>query len=231
MAGTAAGDTVGLVTAGAAMPDNLAVLTDRDGLASEGTLRLFGPDRITIALAVDGARHSFSCLVGDRVSVTVTATSTEVEAEILSTSLLGGIEVCQLRVLEHLKGPPLGVLGERRSAPRIRPRTPIWATVTSHTDGDAAVTVERTVTAMSGDLSAGAAGLELSRADYHSLGSVGQALVTFRLPTTGEQLRLLAERKNTRMATTDRIWMGLGWVSGDDNAAPVATISAYLASS
>lgn len=198
-----------------------------DGPESTGKLRLTSSDRFTISFPMARAEARSARLVGDTATVKLPETGTTVEAEILSSSLIGYVEVCQFRVVNHLGGPPLGLKGERRQSVRQRPKRRTTASITTISDQAERKTAERSVNGVLGDVSAGGCGIELGKLEYRSLGFMTTALVEFEIPTVTGPIRLEATRKNTRTAGTDLIWMGMSWTNSPQNRQPLEALKAF----
>ena len=207
-----------------------AVITSNDGTAATGKLSVVGSDQLTIAFPMDGSEPTGSRFVGDVARVSLANSETEFEAEILSTSLIGYVEVCQLRVVRHIAGPPLGQATERRASVRHRPDRTMPVTVQAVTPDLRPGQDPPSVTGRIGDLSIGGCGVEMSRSDYRRLGSITQTVVSFSVPTSERPLSLRADRRNTRAGGADMILMGLSWVTTPENALGRKAVSDYLSS-
>ncbi len=209
-------------------PSEVQALVDGgDGHNSAGKLRITASDRFTISFPMARADARSARLVGDIATVTLPATGTKVEAEILNTSLIGYVEVCQFRVVHHLDGPPLGLKGERRQSVRQRPRRRTTVSITTISDPPELRSAERSAHGVLGDVSTGGCGIELSKEEYRSLGFMTNALVEFEIPTFAEPISLEANRKNTRTAGTDLIWMGMSWTRDPKNAPSLEALKAF----
>jgi hypothetical protein len=207
-----------------------AVVTSDDGTKATGKLSVVGTDQVTVAFPMDGSEPTGSRFIGDVTLVSLANSETEFEAEILSTSLMGYVEVCQLRVVKHVAGPPLGQRAERRSSARHRPPRPMPVTVEAITDNLRPGHSEPSVTGRIGDLSTGGCGVEMTKADYRALGSITKATVSFSVPTNDRPLRLQVDRRNTRSGGVNMILMGLSWASIPSNSEGRKAVSEYLSS-
>lgn len=206
-----------------------AKVTASDGSLSTGQLRAQSSARFNIAFSVRGANASSGRWVGDVTTVSIPSIETKLEAEILTSSLLGHVEVCDFQVVRYLDGLPLGTERDKRATARLRPKQPINITIVAVAEDGDDDTWSPTVTAGLGDISAGGCAIDFSKIDYRTIGPFTTALLKFTVPSSGEQLSLLARRMNTRVAPDGSIWMGMRWTDSPDNAAPLKVISDYVA--
>lgn len=187
----------------------------RAGLNVEAFFRMTGPDSFSVSFTREDAG---GFLAGDVLEV-ATEGGTKITAQVLSATMMGRIQVCNLKAIQ-ISGTPLGGAQERRKTERVR--LPPGATVLIRARGQAG----NGLTARLADVSVGGCRVEVpdagERRDFADKIDLEFAL------GTGARLTAQADVINTFISKTGVLTMGCRWTTTPANRSAIDSIESYI---
>ncbi|MEM8922332.1 MAG: PilZ domain-containing protein [Actinomycetota bacterium] len=194
------------------------MVTGDGGLRFRASMRIAAAD----AFSISTTRADDNGLVaGDEVDV-VTDSGTRLRAQVLSTTEMGQIQICDLRVVRWFAGPSLVDNDERRAHPRVGmpPRTPVSLTIDESLGKPYAVGYLL-------DVSLGGCRMELDRSQANGRALHHPLWMKFNLEGIGD-IEIEAEVLNTYIGRDNMIALGCRWLDADIHRPSLDAIDRYV---
>ncbi|MEM9134349.1 MAG: PilZ domain-containing protein [Actinomycetota bacterium] len=187
----------------------------RAGVKVEAFFRMTGPESFSVSFTRD---DSGGFLAGDVLDV-ATEGGTRITAQVLSATMMGRIQVCNLKAIQ-ISGTPLGGGQERRKTERIR--LPAGSTVIIRARGRSG----NGLTARMADVSTGGCRVEVpdagERRDF-----ADKVDLEFTLGASS-RLRGQADVINTFISKSGVLTMGCRWSAGAANRPIIDAIDSFV---
>ncbi len=186
----------------------------RAGVNVEAFFRMTGPDAFSVSFTRDD-KGGF--LAGDVLDV-ATEGGTRITAQVLSATMMGRIQVCNLKAIQ-ISGTPLGRGQERRQTERVR--LPAGTTTIIRARGKSG----NGLTARLADVSTGGCRIEVpdagERRDFADK-------VDLEFMLGANRVRAQADVINTFISKTGVLTMGCRWTAGAANKSAIESIGIFI---